>query len=39
MLLTVGIWWFWGGDGQDLNIIDLLYLIAGYLGGKIGSGG
>ena len=38
VIATIGIWWFWGGGDADLNILDILFFIAGKIGGTIARG-
>ncbi|MDR3021877.1 MAG: hypothetical protein LBU60_04305 [Clostridiales bacterium] len=38
VLGTISLWWFWGSSDNDLNIIDILFLIVGGIGGKMGRG-
>jgi hypothetical protein len=38
VLCTLSWWWIWGGSEDDLNIMDLLTLLIGGLGGSVGYG-
>ncbi|MDR3021184.1 MAG: hypothetical protein LBU60_00690 [Clostridiales bacterium] len=38
VLFTIGAWWFWGSSDNDINIIDLVKLVIGGIGGYMGYG-